>query len=1810
MRLSITRAALTLSLFCLFVGTSYAYRTKNDFSPANKPEFELLASSESHALIRYTRLEDPSYANRESSIYVGVPVGATVEVQAVGWNFTVDGRDGRSVPYIKEENNPASSDDGAELLKDAIETARKQFQELDILDVSVKPSSDAPNSATEPAYKRDKVNLAWVVFDVRWTENGAPAPSQRSSLDAGYSRLFREMCINGADTPGLRRKRSISDEDAAAGFAPAVLQYDENAPAPGWIEKDPAPRTDGVRVLTSGAGVVAVRPIDLKKQGLDPAVVKLDEVRVWLRGVQQPAAVQDENGDGVLNQKDAVYFFSKASDSAFTQYSQYFLTWSPNPEPPLRIEPQEARAAQSGEEIVRSSLEKGGDKILVKKGLRSFDWYAIQMKEQDTVIPLALTGIAPQGDIVIKIDTYNKMRDLPGFTLELAGEKKYFHARPEEATTAVFVVPASGVAENATLAVRLDKKPEPVDELAAGGSDKVGDIPHLFFDRLTVDYPRTVSLLQTPIVVESGENRPAAFQLGVARLTTRVSASVFAVKDEQLSGWLRLPVMQKDEPVQAPGGDWDFLVIERDDRVPRPYTVDLDYPSSLHRADQGANYLVIAYHKLLESARVLAQHRADEGFSVQLIDVQDIYDEFNYGYPDFDAIKRFLQYAQSRWTGLSPEFVVFVGDSSWDHRDNEGGGMTDQIPTYAPLNDPQRFASDEYYGMLWGAGDDYYYDVILGRISVRTPQEVSNYIQKVLTYEYDAPVGPWKARNLFISDDSFERYAAEQARDSVPPFIENAFIDQIEYPEVTNPYLYHRFVHDDSPEAKEYTNKKYCPECTLSILDHMNQGMLLMQYIGHGGNQLWSHERIFYGTERPTSNVLELQPNDRFPFILSWSCLTGLLNYNRPPFHVCLSEELMRYPDRGGIAVWGPSGGGTTDQHMILSHTLMRLLFEDGVTRLGEATTFCKTEFMQTYTNTDLVDQYILFGDPAVEINQPEEHLNVSVDQPYYYADEEQQFAVSADDITFTTGMAIVSMSDGHETVYESKPFVFDSLPIRHTFTGQASNLNASTAAIRVYAWNESRRADAWGAVTLPLYEPQIEISGGAASRDGSETVVVFQAANPTRFPVHQAECKLRIDSGETQYVSIADIPAESTVDVEWRGEIPEGSRFAFVRMEDDPYLGLKSVRGKDSLRVMLDQPDYPVTPLTGAVSFNTNDLIEGSSVRMRLPFVNTGDSGPASLNAWLTGPGAADAVQSVTLEPNVDKSLDFIVQLPEEAGTASYVLNVTAEGGYAKEFPMAFEVLGKPDLALAEGDLVIKPDRPEVGHTVYFKTNVYNVGDGSADDVRVEAFLGDPAEKKRLLPFHKSQRSVIDRLEPGERKEIELVWDPDAYDGLGANQISIVVDPNDGIKELDETNNRITTSVNLAGLPDLQVDAWLDHSMELGDPKPIPIWGDPLLIHARTRNMGDSDATYVRLSLMLNQNELIHFFDRVPRNVVAETEFETPLVSSKNTLSIEVDKYDLIAEKDEESGENNNASLVKRLDVKLQMPAAPIVNRERVYSVTDQDHFTAGEMEFLTFDEKLEGLVLIPGVMEFRQRVAPAFVANQDLFGLSSSSDKWMWFTRFNLFVTPTGKDTVLQASLPTPQGVYNTSVRLYSSAYDKGESAKIAVKTANDQEYKIIEHVKDGGDDGFYSLGAQRLLSDYFTIDFKAVPGPYSTSVSDVRFIRAPGAPVSALYISPLYPAEGSGGKPAVITWDADIPETASLQLWGRWVMRQPDGSLQYFPWAKKTEGAEGEMRISGQGDYLQFQAQFGLTGADFVSPVMRDVEIRIPAREARAR
>jgi len=379
--------------------------------------------------------------------------------------------------------------------------------------------------------------------------------------------------------------------------------------------------------------------------------------------------------------------------------------------------------------------------------------------------------------------------------------------------------------------------------------------------------------------------------------------------------------------------------------IKRPSRIQLEVNSNLRSSEQGADYIIITHKNFMEGARRLAHYReSHNGFRVQVVDVEDIYDEFNFGLIDPRAIRDFLIYAFDHWTPPPPAFVLLLGDASWDFKGNlQGSTKPNFVPSYGhPV-------SDNWFVCLDGP-DDFLPDMCIGRLPVEDQKEAEHLIDKIIEYE-NSPSASWKKNILFITggfDTSEQTLFINQSESLIQRFVRPP-------PASCNPIG----IHKTSQGLIEGEKRE-------DILQAFKDGLLWVNFIGHAGSRTWD---LMLNNQ----DIEDLQNQGRYPFITSMTCHTARFAH---PRIASFGENFLKAQDKGAIAFWGSTGWGFVFQDYMLLNELFPTALVDTVQILGEATTIAKINFWRELgggiINISTIHSYTLLGDPATDLALPE----------------------------------------------------------------------------------------------------------------------------------------------------------------------------------------------------------------------------------------------------------------------------------------------------------------------------------------------------------------------------------------------------------------------------------------------------------------------------------------------------------------------------------------------------------------------------------------------------------------------------------------------------------------------------------------------------------------------------------------------------------------------------------------------------------------------------------------------------------------------
>ncbi|MGD9133765.1 MAG: C25 family cysteine peptidase, partial [Desulfobacterales bacterium] len=438
-------------------------------------------------------------------------------------------------------------------------------------------------------------------------------------------------------------------------------------------------------------------------------------------------------------------------------------------------------------------------------------------------------------------------------------------------------------------------------------------------------------------------------------------ADVAAVANLQVSD--TAPFSVEFEP--PPSGLAERYLIIRADSYKTPLGIIADAPSDLSDTANQADYILITHSDIgWDGSGVqqgwltdLVNLRKDQGLTVKVVDVSDIYDEFSYGIPTPAAIRDFASYAYSSWQQPAPQYVLLVGDSTYDYKDNYNRGTINYVPAYTVFTDYMgETVTDEYFVTI--SGEDALSDMYIGRLPANSAGQAAAMAAKIIAYENALNSGSWEKNVLLVADNPTEAYESvfEAINEQAAALLPSKMVAKKAY-------------------LADYL---LASDLTVDVTSWINDGALIVNYSGHASLQQWAAEALFVNAD-----VSSLTNADRYPFVISMSCLTGYFGYldaaDGPT--PSLAEALLLPDNRGAVAALMPTGMTTNAGQQVLNNAIFEAIFTDDIRQLGPAIASAKQTLL---ANGDayfeqISQTFLLFGDPALALKIPLPRMPIGV---------------------------------------------------------------------------------------------------------------------------------------------------------------------------------------------------------------------------------------------------------------------------------------------------------------------------------------------------------------------------------------------------------------------------------------------------------------------------------------------------------------------------------------------------------------------------------------------------------------------------------------------------------------------------------------------------------------------------------------------------------------------------------------------------------------------------------------------------------------
>lgn len=417
----------------------------------------------------------------------------------------------------------------------------------------------------------------------------------------------------------------------------------------------------------------------------------------------------------------------------------------------------------------------------------------------------------------------------------------------------------------------------------------------------------------------------------------------------------------------------EFALVQRNQSFPTPEVVGDVTNQDLHALPQ-TDMIIIAQPGLTAQAERLAEaHRTRDGLTVQVVAPDAIYNEFSSGTPDATAYRRFMKMFYDRQTSEedAPKYLLLFGDGAFDNRFITSGWQnvttSNMLLTYQTeesLNE-RSFVIDDYFGFLDDSNNgkelmSARVDIGIGRFPVRTLAEATNMVNKVIGYMDNKDTGSWKNNVCFVADDGsgadgYMINHADQA-DRLGEYINTS------HPEfLVNKIYFDAYKKDVSGGLATY------PDVKTNIQKQLKNGLLLINYTGHGSTTAWSDERVL------TESDITQSTYTRLPIWITATC-----DFCRFDASVTSAgEQVFLNKVSGGIGLFTTTRVAYSTPNFEINDNLIRNLFEKKNGRrltLGEVMKATKRALGSSRYKLG----FALIGDPALKLAYPEYRMQVT----------------------------------------------------------------------------------------------------------------------------------------------------------------------------------------------------------------------------------------------------------------------------------------------------------------------------------------------------------------------------------------------------------------------------------------------------------------------------------------------------------------------------------------------------------------------------------------------------------------------------------------------------------------------------------------------------------------------------------------------------------------------------------------------------------------------------------------------------------------
>jgi hypothetical protein len=425
-------------------------------------------------------------------------------------------------------------------------------------------------------------------------------------------------------------------------------------------------------------------------------------------------------------------------------------------------------------------------------------------------------------------------------------------------------------------------------------------------------------------------------------------ARAFLVNGDELVHALDLPGGNAFEIEVPYGWRMPVMFMYPTGSLPEPYSVTSASPGRIRGTLAGGDIIVVYPDEFGADMPLLDR---PDGRSRVFVSLTEVWDEFNGGVRDPQAVRAMLDWVLHTWDPLPTE-VVLVGVGHFDPRHFLYSQPCPMDVLVIRLSDEG--VSDDRYGLVSGSANPQFG---VSRLLASNRSELQVLAQRAWDYFTLSASGEWQSEIIAAADDErlvingvsyyTDTYHTNQTEAILESFPGRFFVDR-----------QYGIFHTWNDAGKK-------PEWRQSFIDAWSRGALVLFFMGHGSFDQIADEGLFY-----LEDWAQLGNGARLPYALFGSCDVGMFQY---PGRKCISGEVTLPPSGGAITSLGATlkTQGSSNQGMLSS--IFTVLMTGFDLSMSEATFLGKINHGGNWNK-----YYTLFGDGSLGLALPDSGITHS----------------------------------------------------------------------------------------------------------------------------------------------------------------------------------------------------------------------------------------------------------------------------------------------------------------------------------------------------------------------------------------------------------------------------------------------------------------------------------------------------------------------------------------------------------------------------------------------------------------------------------------------------------------------------------------------------------------------------------------------------------------------------------------------------------------------------------------------------------------